>query len=353
MEYILQRSTRCSSSLGNHFFGIGENQLKFENTKEYIDFLNVALIFKEAFPLDIDLISNRLELVAHQEIFNQLNKLFPFLISAEDNYKNSIDDRYSRNIFYYSLFSKQPFDVQTNLESKHVTIIGCGGVGNMVSHILATSGVGNLLLVDDDIIELSNLTRQVMFSESHLGENKTKVLKMQLSEKNSLINIDTLNSKITNKKDLEKLSIETDVIVLSADYPKEIVLWVNTFCIEKSIPFINCGYMNDIAVIGPFVNPGKTSCYECNDFSLTDSSDHLIASRENKINKNFKIASFATVNHISSSLCANDVIRHLGGYGKPLSENKRLGVCTNHFKTIEVELSQNKDCPCCSKIQGK
>jgi molybdopterin/thiamine biosynthesis adenylyltransferase len=349
----LQKSTRCSSSLDNHYFGIGENQLQFKNINEYINFLDIALLFKEECALDIENISSKVAGISHQEILNHVSKLFPFLIDIEQNNKNSLDDRYSRNLFYYSLFSEKPFDVQNRIELKHVTIIGCGGIGNMVSHILATSGVGNLLLVDDDTIELSNLTRQIMFSECHLGENKTKVLKDELLKKNSSVNINTLNLRISSEKHLEEISPQTDIIVLSADYPKEIALWVNNFCVRKSIPFLNCGYMNDIAVIGPFVEPGKTSCYECNDLSLFDSADSSIASRESEINKDFKIASFASVNHISAAYCANDIIRFLGGYGRPLSENKRLGICTNRFKTIEVVLEKDKDCPCCAKIQSE
>ncbi len=352
MKYTLQKTTRCCSNAGQHYFGIGENQILFTDVEEYNLFLQFSLIFKKGFSLDLSSIREKLDFLSDEKIIQFSNKIYPFLIACEDNEKIHLEDRYSRNILYYSLFSKSPFFVQSNIESKHVTILGCGGIGNLVSHILATSGVKKITLIDDDVIELSNLTRQIMFTEDDLGRKKTSILKNQLIKRNPSIFVDEINAIVTGEESVSCIPSDTDVVVLSADHPEQIALWVNRFCIDNLIPFVNCGYMNDIAILGPFIIPGETSCFECNDFSLVKGNDK-ISSLESEVNQGFKIASFAPVNHISASLCANDIIRYLGGYGKPLSLSKRLAVCTNHFETLEVTFTPNKECRCCAKIQKR
>lgn len=96
---------------------------------------------------------------------------------------NEIDwaDRYSRHSLFYQISGARPAAVQDRLAHKHVAIVGCGGIGNLVAVHLATAGVGQLTLVDDDDVELSNLTRQIMFAESDIGCSKAKTLQDRCS----------------------------------------------------------------------------------------------------------------------------------------------------------------------------
>jgi hypothetical protein len=87
------------------------------------------------------------------------------------------DERYSRNFLYYNLSGGRPTKVQTSLANKHVVILGCGGIGNIVGVGLATAGIGKLTLVDQDSIELSNLSRQYMFKELDVDMLKVDILK--------------------------------------------------------------------------------------------------------------------------------------------------------------------------------
>lgn len=99
--------------------------------------------------------------------------------------ENTFDEsgRYSRNHLYFSFLGADPKLVQEKLFGSHVAILGCGGIGNAVGFCLATSGVGKLTLIDDDIIEFSNLTRQFLFTNSDVGEKKVKILKRELLER--------------------------------------------------------------------------------------------------------------------------------------------------------------------------
>lgn len=84
-------------------------------------------------------------------------------------------DRYSRHHLFYSMSGASPREVQNRLRERHALLLGCGGIGNVLSVTLATAGVGRLTLVDDDNVELSNLARQFMFTERDVGSNKVSI----------------------------------------------------------------------------------------------------------------------------------------------------------------------------------
>ena len=81
--------------------------------------------------------------------------------------------------------------MQKNISKKTVAIVGCGGIGNVIGVLLATAGVEEFILVDNDRIELSNLSRQIMFKESDQDKYKQQFL-LKLLE-NGLHKLELLN----------------------------------------------------------------------------------------------------------------------------------------------------------------
>ncbi|MBS9783625.1 MAG: ThiF family adenylyltransferase [Pasteurella sp.] len=279
---------------------------------------------------------------------NHLIELFEqnsFLIESSDY--NS-EDRFSRNKLYYNYFQGNPNTIQSNLEQSSITIIGCGGIGNHVSAILATSGINNITLVDPDVIELSNLTRQILFKESDIGKLKVEVLKDELLKRNSLLNIKCIVTEITSPNDISKLD-DSDLYIISADSPSSLMDWANEACVQKQQAYINIGYINDISLVGPFYIPNKTACFNCKRYVPDDIQNEILSSEMQIINNDFKATSFAPVNNISSAMASADIIRYLGGFGDVLSKNKRIGIHTGSLKIETQEYSINENCLICQK----
>lgn len=258
------------------------------------------------------------------------------------------NDRFSRSKLYYNYTGGEPKKVQSNLENSSVTIIGCGGIGNHVSVILATSGVKKITLIDPDVIELSNLTRQVLFKENDIGKYKVDVLKRELLNRNRELEIITRYDSIESKNDIMSLP-NTDLYIISADYPKELIDWANEACVVKKQAYVASGYINDIAVIGPFYIPNKTACFNCNRFVPDFYDDDPLKLEILSIDSIFKPATFAPVNNISAAFVANDIIKYLGNFGNILSVNRRIGIHTNNIKIETQEYKINKECPICQK----
>lgn len=258
------------------------------------------------------------------------------------------DDRYSRNKLYYNKV-ENPLIVQSRIGTKHVIILGAGGIGNMLGPILATAGVGKITLVDADTIELSNLTRQYMFSESHIGKYKVDVLSDELCARNSTIIVKKLKVDILTIEDLNQLP-EADLIILSAD-SKGLIGLVNTYATKIDTPYINVGYVQDIAVWGPLVIPKQSGCWDCRPENVAESyanSNEEIEELLNNINSEYQAPSFGPVNMLASSLASIDIMRFLGGYGQIRSLNKRIGLWASDLHFEEQDYSKSPTCKTCS-----
>ncbi|PRX49885.1 HesA/MoeB/ThiF family protein [Salegentibacter salegens] len=105
---------------------------------------------------------------------------------------------------------------QLKLKNAKVLVIGAGGLGCPALQYLAAAGVGKIGIVDDDLVDLSNLQRQILFSEKDVGELKTLAAKKRLHQMNSSIEIMTYNERLTEKNVLPLFS-RYDIIVDGSD----------------------------------------------------------------------------------------------------------------------------------------
>jgi len=144
--------------------------------------------------------------------------------------------------YEYEIFSRQfilkVFSEQNikKLEKSKVSIIGIGGIGCPLAIYLVSSGLRYLQLIDGDIIEKSNLNRQILFNSDDIGKKKVIIAKKKLLEinPNCQINIIDKNLNNSNKNNLSNSSI----IIDTSDNWKTMKL-VNEYCVKLSIPLVS------------------------------------------------------------------------------------------------------------------
>ncbi len=256
------------------------------------------------------------------------------------------EERFSRNHLFFNLSGADPKTVQDKLKMAHVLILGCGGIGNLISVSLATSGVGKLTLLDDDMIELSNLTRQFLFKRADIGHKKTMALKRELLARVEDVKIDTFEEKASYAI-LESIK-NVDLIVLSAD-SQDCLPLVNQFCSEKEVPYINIGYVQDVAIWGPFYIPGLTGCVYCQDILANNKGvNEKFQDNLKAINSQHQAPSNGAVNMLSASLGLLDILKFLGEFGAVHSKNKRVGLWTHNLAFEQQDCSINMACLFCA-----
>lgn len=138
-------------------------------------------------------------------------------------------------------------------------VVGVGATGCEVAKNLALMGIGKLVLVDNDVVELSNLSRQMLFLDDNLGEPKAIVAADRLRKMNPLVKVEPIFDDVRNLD--ESIFEEADVLVSCLDnWP--VRRWLNSLAIALNKPLV------DVAMEGFYANlqiviPKKTACLEC------------------------------------------------------------------------------------------
>lgn len=141
-------------------------------------------------------------------------------------------NRYNRHI----ILSDVGQQGQDKLSNAKVLVIGAGGLGSPVLQYLAAAGIGKLGIIDFDIVEESNLQRQVLFGTSSLGMNKAIAAKKRLEDLNPIIIIDAISEKLTTENALQ-LFKQYDIVVDGSDNFTTRYL-VNDAAILSNKPFV-------------------------------------------------------------------------------------------------------------------
>jgi molybdopterin/thiamine biosynthesis adenylyltransferase len=175
-------------------------------------------------------------------------------------------ERYSRNQAFYRWIDLSPrpsaWTPQERIKAATVVVVGLGGGGSSVALALAASGVGRLHLVDHDRVELSNLTRQFLYTETDIGRSKVDAAVARLRAVNSTVDVTGEEAKVESAADLARLAARCDVLALCADEPEEIRHWADTACHEAGIPWVTGGYIGPVTVAQSF-GTGGGACVEC------------------------------------------------------------------------------------------
>lgn len=139
-----------------------------------------------------------------------------------------------------------PKKYKNKLTNSHVAIAGLGGLGSNIATQLARSGVGNMLLVDFDVVEPTNLNRQA-YSISHLGMKKTDAIKSIINDINPYLSISTLDIKI-NPENASRIFSNYPIVCEAFDLPEEKAMLINTLLNQCPDTIIISG--NGMAGIG-------------------------------------------------------------------------------------------------------
>ncbi|MDD1695972.1 MAG: HesA/MoeB/ThiF family protein [Methanoregula sp.] len=163
-------------------------------------------------------------------------------------------ERYKRQIM---LFGE---DGQECLKRAHIFVAGAGGLGSPVSIYLAIAGVGKMTIVDMDVVDRTNLNRQILHYDRDIGRKKTASAEEKLREFNPDIIINTFDVKIDGSN-AKKLVGNADGIVDAMDnYPIRYLL--NDVAIAKQIPFFHGGIRGFYGQASTII-PGITPCLKC------------------------------------------------------------------------------------------
>lgn len=244
--------------------------------------------------------------------------------------------RYNRQI----MLPQIDIEGQQKLGQAHVMIIGLGGLGSPLAMYLATSGVGHLSLVDFDVVELSNLQRQIIHDTVNIGELKVESAKQRLEKLNPDIRISTYAQKLTAEA-LKKFLIDVDILVDCSDnFSTRYAL--NDLAKEKNIPLVSgaaIGLEGQLTVFD--FRKADSPCYRC---VYPEGNETTESCSENGV--------LGPVVGVIACMQALEVIKLIVGFGENLSEQLMVfDGARSQWRSLRIK--QDKHCQCAQKFSGE
>lgn len=268
-------------------------------------------------------------------------------------------ERYNGNIeyFYFHCSMRQSkFEFQEKLKHSNVVILGLGGAGTPTVLGLAAYGVGNLVGVDYDTVELKNLNRQFLYTTNDIGRLKCEVMQERIQAINPTIKFEGINKRILGPQDVEDVIQDADLVICCADEPMfHIQRWVNTACYNqrKNVLF---GLSQTIHGRIFFIRPGISGCLDCAILEMTKSIKDYEENFERLRRSNFLIANtvVAPSAMLLGGMIVDEAVRSLTGYLPVRSENKMFELnYTSLTNDIRLSWSKDEGCPTCgTKADG-
>lgn len=235
-------------------------------------------------------------------------------------------ERYNRNI----LIEQIGEEGQKKLSQSKVLVCGAGGLGSTVLANLASVGVGTIGIVDNDILELSNLNRQYIHKFDNLGKIKVESAKQWINQFNPEININTYQIRL-DEENYQDFVKDYDLIMDCFDSFKSKFL-LNKIAVKTGKILIHGGVTEFYGQATTIV-PGKTACLNC-----------ILPEEDKYILKGVISPAVTTIASIESM----EAVKVILNIGENL-ENKLLSYNGLNMSFKTINLSKNANCKLCSK----
>ena len=250
-------------------------------------------------------------------------------VAGGSDLKNEDLQRYSRQI----MLDEIGFVGLEKLRKAKVCVVGVGGIGNPVVTLLTAMGIGKLKIVDRDIIEISNLHRQHLYTEEDIGKVKVEAAKARLEQINSSVQIEALPNSVT-KYTAENIVKGFDIVVDALD-SIDARYALNDACIKLNIPLIYAGALGMLGSICTII-PNKTACLRCI-FPALAEDDVPTCSTEGV---------HPSILYLVGGIQVSEVVKIILGE-RPTLENKLLYIDLNDLSLEKVPVFRQAECPSC------
>ena len=264
-------------------------------------------------------------------------------------------DRFRRPISFLQDFSKSHdhlVSMWDDLRNARILVIGLGAVGSWVASCLVQSGVRRLVLMDPDLVEVSNLHRQFGYLARDIGRLKVDALSDALCRFADDLEIARLPIGLDGGA-LERFDgYGLDLVINCADKPTvdQTSVWVGEFCMPRLIPHIvGGGYNLHLSLVGQTVVPGKTACVKCFEKQL-ERENEIDSTRVKKLQvPNRKVGSLGPLCALNASMVSMEAIKVLTGCAEPANANRRgeFDIMTMDVKYTQFD--KLDDCEWCGR----
>ncbi len=253
----------------------------------------------------------------------------------DDGIDADFAERYSRHL----RLPQVGIDGQRRLETACVLLVGAGGLGSPAAYYLAAAGVGTLRIADDDVVDRSNLQRQILHTDAAIGMPKVDSAAVALSALNPRTRVDAVRERVTSAN-VERLLDGVDVVVDGADNFAARYL-LNDACVKLGKPLVYGAvhrFEGQAGVFDAGRRRGAAPCYRCL-FPEPPPPEAAPNCAEAGV--------LGVLPGVIGLIQATEAIKLLLGIGEPLI-GRLLQFDALSMRFRETRLSPDPDCPVCA-----
>jgi adenylyltransferase/sulfurtransferase len=241
--------------------------------------------------------------------------------------------RYSRQV----MLEEIGFEGMEKIRSAKVCVVGAGGIGNPVITQLTAMGVGKLRIVDRDVIEVTNLHRQHLYTDDDIGRVKVEAAADRLRKLNPNVDIEPVPTSVT-KYTAEGIVKGFDVVIDALD-SVDARYALNDACIKHNIPLI---YAGAIGVTGSVctILPNNSACLRCM-FPELNEEEMPACSTEGV---------HPSILYLVSGIQVSEAVKIIIGK-EPTLVNKLLYIDLNELSFDRVQMFRQEECPSCGRAR--
>lgn len=246
-------------------------------------------------------------------------------------------ERYSRQIVYPRIGE----DGQRALLASTVVICGCGGLGTVLASSLTRAGVGRLRIIDRDVVETSNLQRQILFDEQDVAERlpKAEAARRKLLRINSTIDVEAHVADL-NPTNALRLTDGADLILDGTDNFDTRFL-INEVCVQRGVPWVYgaCAGSHGLCMT---IVPGRTPCLRCVIGDLP-SADSVATSQT--------VGVLGPIVMVVASIQVCEALKILTGHVDAINRHLlSIDVWEHAYRSMQVASGERRgDCPTCGR----
>jgi bacteriocin biosynthesis cyclodehydratase domain-containing protein len=232
-------------------------------------------------------------------------------------------------------------------------VLGCGGLGSWAASALACAGIGSLVLVDDDRVELSNLNRQILFERGEVGAAKVEAVARRLRAFDPDLEVRAVARRVRSPSDVRALLDGADVLVNTADTPAyELERWVNAACTAAGVPHLVAGQQPPLVRVGPLYRPGRGPCHACQETATRSAHPlygELTAYRRTRPNRAITLGPASAA---IGALLAMEVVHLLAGAGAPATQGRAMVMDLRTFEVRWEAFARDPGCAVCAGVDA-
>lgn len=239
--------------------------------------------------------------------------------------------RYSRHL----LLDELGVEGQQRLIDSHALILGAGGLGSPVALYLAASGVGRITLIDDDVVDLTNLQRQIAHTTERVGQPKVESARDAMRSLNPLVQVQPLQIR-ADETALLRLVAGADVVIDGCDNFATRHA-VNRACVQHAVPLVSGAVIRLDGQLTTYdTRDAASPCYACL-FPPDQAPEEVRCST---------LGVLAPLVGVIGTLQATEAIKLLAGVGRSLVGRLQL-LDGRSLEWTEMRLRRQPDCPVC------